>query len=247
LRYFIEISYNGKNYFGWQTQPNQISVQQTIENAVSIILRTKITITGAGRTDTGVHAIQTFAHFDFTEMLPNNFLFKLNQFLPKDIAIASIKNVKSNAHARFNAISRTYTYFIITQKNPFSQETQWQLTHDELDLEKMNQAALFLLEVKDFSSFAKLHSDNKTNLCEVSLAKWEKSKMEYTFTITANRFLRNMVRAIVGTLVEVGKGNINLQEFKDTIQKKDRKFASHTAPAKGLFLYNITYPNEIYL
>ena len=247
MRYFIEIAYKGTNYFGWQTQPNQISVQQTLEKAISTLLRKPISIVGAGRTDTGVHASKSFAHFDTNEPLLDNFLYKINRFLPKDIAILSIINVKPDAHARFDATSRTYSYFITTIKNPFALETKWQLLVDELDIEKMNQAATYLIQVKDFTSFAKLHSDNKTNLCEVNFAYWKEENKELIFTINANRFLRNMVRSIVGTLVEVGKGNISLLEFEEFIQKKDRKFAALTAPAKGLFLSEISYPNDIFL
>ncbi len=247
MRYFIEIAYKGTNYYGWQIQPNEISVQEIIEKALSTILRTKTTIIGAGRTDTGVHAFQLFAHFNVTQTLPQNLLYKLNRFLPKDISILSIKKVTENAHARFDAINRTYTYFICTTKNPFAIETKWQLKSAELDLDTMNLAAAHLIQTKDFSSFAKLHSDNKTNLCEVSFASWIKTKEGYEFKITANRFLRNMVRAIVGTLVEVGQGNLSLLDFEYIIQKKDRKFAAKTAPAEGLFLSQITYPSELFI
>ncbi|MFA9290469.1 MAG: tRNA pseudouridine(38-40) synthase TruA [Solirubrobacteraceae bacterium] len=248
MRYFIEIAYKGTYYNGWQIQPNAKSVQETIEKSISIILSKKITIFGAGRTDTGVHAKQMFAHFDFENFLPENIVYRLNRFLPKDIAILNIKRVKEDAHARFNAYSRTYTYYISTQKNPFSVETKWQIKNQtNLDLIKMNAAASFLIETKDFTSFSKLHSDNKTNFCHVTFAEWSLKENEFIFTITANRFLRNMVRAIVGTLVEVGKNLLTLEDFINFINNKHRNLASYTAPAEGLFLTHILYPKDIFI
>jgi tRNA pseudouridine38-40 synthase len=246
LRYFLEFSYNGKNYFGWQRQPEQISVQEVLEKSISTLLRQKIDLTGAGRTDSGVHALQMFAHFDFEEILPENLLHRLNAFLPKDIAAKKIHQVKEDAHARFDAESRTYFYYVQCGKNAFNFDYKWQIG-SEPDMEKMNKAAEDLLGTKDFSSFAKLHTDVKTHICTVSHAKWEKNNDELKFTITADRFLRNMVRAITGTLLDVGKGKISLEEFNRIIEKKDRSFASGSAPAQGLYLAKVVYPKSIFI
>lgn len=246
MRYFIKLAYNGKNYFGWQIQPNQISIQETLEKSISTLLRTEIKLTGAGRTDTGVHAKTMFAHFDFEENLPTDLTHRLNQFLPKDISIHEIIKVKNNAHARFDALSRTYHYFISFGKDPFIQDFSWQIYHP-INIEKMNQATKFLLGERDFSSFAKIHTDVKTHICEVKSAKWYKTESMFRFEITANRFLRNMVRAIVGTLIEVGKDKISLEEFKEVIEKRDRKFAAGSAPAQGLFLTEVEYPKSIFI
>lgn len=246
MRYFLELAYNGKNYFGWQRQPKQISVQEVLEKALSTLLRQSIEITGAGRTDTGVHARKMFAHFDFDEILPQDLVHRLNSFLPKDIVIYKIHEMKSDAHARFDATDRTYHYFVQQGKDPFNYDFAWQI-HFELDIEKMNEAAEMLLEKKDFSSFAKLHTDVKTHICEVKLAEWTQNNNELKFTITADRFLRNMVRAIVGTLVEVGKGKISLVEFNNIIAQKDRSFAGGSAPAQGLYLVDVVYPKSIFI
>lgn len=246
MRYFIELSYNGKNYFGWQKQPEQISVQEVLEKALSTLLRQTVDITGAGRTDTGVHARQMFAHFDFEEKLPDDLVHRLNSFLPKDIAVYKVRRVNENAHARFDALERTYHYFVRIGKDPFDFDYAWQI-HHELDMEKMNEATGLLIGKKDFSSFAKLHTDVKTHICDVKSARWERSGNELRFTITADRFLRNMVRAVTGTLVDVGKGKINLEEFNSIIAQKDRSFASGSAPAHGLYLARVVYPKSIYL
>ncbi|MDD3772080.1 MAG: tRNA pseudouridine(38-40) synthase TruA [Weeksellaceae bacterium] len=250
LRYFIELSYNGKNFFGWQIQPKEISVQETIEKSLSTLLRQTISIIGAGRTDTGVHARKLFAHFDFDENLPEDLLHRLNSFLPKDIFISRIFPVKPSAHARFDALERTYHYLVQIGKNPFNYNSAWQI-HQDLDIKKMNEAAVFLLGKQDFSSFAKLHTDVKTHICDVKQAVWTKetdwNENEFLkFQITADRFLRNMVRSIVGTLVDVGRNKISIEEFQQIIHQKDRKFASGSAPAQGLYLYNVTYPNSIF-
>lgn len=246
MRYFLEFSYNGKNYFGWQRQPKQISVQEVLENVLSTLLRQTISITGAGRTDTGVHAKQMFAHFDFEDDLPGNLVQRLNSFLPQGIAVLKIHPVKSEAHARFDATDRTYHYFVQIGKNPFNADYAWQI-HSEIDLKKMNEAAQSLIGKKDFSSFAKLHTDVKTHICDIKSVKWERTENELKFTITADRFLRNMVRAITGTLVDVGKGKITLEEFNNIIEQKDRSFASGSAPAQGLYLAEVVYPKSIYL
>lgn len=246
MRYFLELAYNGKNYFGWQRQPKQISVQEVLENSLSTLVRKPMQIVGAGRTDTGVHAKKMFAHFDLDEAIPPDLEKRLNSFLPKDIAIHQIHLVKKDAHARFDAVERTYHYEIAQNKNPFSFDFSWQIWQS-LNIKKMNHAATELLGVKDFSSFAKLHTDVKTHICDVRYAKWEKQDDDLIFTITADRFLRNMVRAIVGTLVEVGKEKIDLEQFKHIIAQKDRSFASGSAPAQGLYLADIVYPNSIFV
>lgn len=245
LRYFIKLAYNGKSYFGWQIQPKQKSVQQTIEESISTILRQEIKLTGAGRTDTGVHSKIMFAHFDFEGQLPEDLVHRMNQFLPKDISIYEILSVKEDAHARFDAVSRTYHYLIRIGKDPFDYDYCWQI-HQPLDIEKMNLAAEFLLGKQDFSSFAKIHTDVKTHICEIKSAVWTVFGDQLRFEITADRFLRNMVRSIVGTLVDVGRKKISLAEFRTIIEKRDRKFASGSAPAHGLYLVDVEYPKSIY-
>lgn len=246
MRYFIKLAYKGKNYFGWQIQPRQKSVQQTVEESISTILRQEIKLVGAGRTDTGVHSKIMFAHFDFDKTLPKDLAHRMNQFLPKDIVIYEILKVKDDAHARFDALSRTYHYLIRIGKDPFDYDYSWQI-HQPLDIEKMNLAAEFLLGKQDFSSFAKIHTDVKTHICDVKLAEWKKTNEGLLFVITADRFLRNMVRSIVGTLVDVGRNKLSLEEFKHIIDKRDRKFASGSAPACGLYLADVEYPNSIFV
>ena len=242
-RYIIRLSYNGTRYFGWQRQPNAISVQEVIEKTLSTVLREEITVVGAGRTDTGVHASFYILHFDITNEIsgPDKLVYQLNSFLPGDIAIQKISKINGEFHARFSAVSRTYKYFICTEKSPFQQETCYQYTVP-LNVKKMNEAAQVLLEFTDFTSFSKLHSDVKTNNCRIFQAEWKMEKNQLVFTIKADRFLRNMVRAIVGTLLEVGKGKLTVDEFRTIIEKKDRSAAGTSAPAQGLFLVDIRYP-----
>ncbi len=244
-RYFLQCSYNGTNYHGWQIQPNAISVQEVLENALSKILRENISVMGAGRTDTGVHASFFILHFDASnsEIDSVKLVYNLNSFLPPDIAVQKLWKVNNEAHARFSAFSRTYKYFISTNKNPFKVETSYRYLK-ELDLNKMNKAAQILFDYKDFTSFSRLHTDVKTNNCKIYLAKWEQENNQLIFTIKADRFLRNMVRAIVGTLLEVGLGKLSVDEFKNIIEIKNRGAASASAPAKGLFLVDIEYPEE---
>jgi len=246
LRYFIKLAYKGKNYFGWQIQPEQESVQEKIEEALSTILRQPQKIIGAGRTDSGVHAKRMFAHFDFENLLPADLVHRLNQYLPKDIAVDEILRVIDAAHARFDAMNRTYHYHIHTSKNPFLTDFSWYL-HQIPEIDKMNTAAKFLIGKQDFSSFAKTHTDVKTHICDVKLAEWKKTNEGLLFVITADRFLRNMVRSIVGTLVDVGRNKLSLEEFKHIIDKRDRKFASGSAPACGLYLADVEYPNSIFV
>nr|WP_303649268.1 tRNA pseudouridine(38-40) synthase TruA [Chryseobacterium edaphi] len=241
MRYFIEFSYNGKNYFGYQIQPKDISVQEELEKALSTILREQIKTTGAGRTDTGVHAKKMFAHFDTEQILSDQLTHKMNSFLPSDISIKKIFPVKDDFHARFDATFRTYEYYISLEKNPFTEDSAWQLWRRNINVDRMNEACKILFEYEDFTSFAKLHTDNKTNLCKIYKAEWEQNGSELKFTISANRFLRNMVRAIVGTIVEVGSGKIQPEDVRKVIENKNRNSAGTSAPAHGLFLVDVGY------
>lgn len=242
LRYFIEFAYNGKNYHGWQSQPNASSVQETLSKAVSVILRSEIELMGAGRTDTGVHAKQMFAHFDTEENLETDFLVaKLNSYLPKDIVIYRIILVSEKAHARFDAVKRTYEYHIHSYKNAFENESSWYV-FQKLDLEKMNKAAKMLFDFEDFQCFSKVNTDVKTYNCKIMEANWQQKGEKLIFTIAADRFLRNMVRAIVGTLVEIGSGKKALEDFKNIIESKDRTQAGTSVPAHGLYLTKVEYP-----
>ena len=244
MRYFVRLSYKGTQYHGWQIQPNAISVQEELEKAFSLKLNQETAITGAGRTDAGVHAKNFIAHFEhskeFKEEEITQLIYQLNSYLGKDIAIHEIYPVDKNLHARFDAKERTYQYFINTKKDPFSDDRSW-YRNGVLDIDKMNQACEILKEYSDFGSFAKLHSDNKTNVCDLMLAKWELKDDLLVFTIKADRFLRNMVRAIVGTLVDVGKHKITLDEFREIVESKDRNQAGLSVPAHALFLVKIDY------
>lgn len=250
-RYFINLSFNGKNYHGWQTQPNAVCIQQILEQSLSLLLKHNVAVTGAGRTDTGVHARYFVAHFDSPtepqKILSPHFTYQFNCILPNDIAVEKMIEVKPDAHARFSAISRTYQYYISISKNPFlNHDFAWFLSKP-LQLSKMNEACQILLEYNDFTSFAKLHSDSFTNNCQIMQAKWKQQKNTLIFTIEANRFLRNMVRSIVGTLVQVGLGQINNEEFRNIIVSKNRSNAGYSVPAKGLYLTDIKYPPEIFI
>ena len=246
MRYFLELSYAGTRYHGWQTQPNAVTVQEIIEKAMSLLLRTHVKITGAGRTDAGVHARQMFAHFDLDiDIVPVDLTYKLNSFLPDDIAIHQIHRVTDEAHARFDAKTRSYQYFINRHKNPFLTGTSWYLAKD-LDVVLMNNAARILLDFKDFKSFSKVHTNVKTFICDIRHAEWQINENQLVFNITADRFLRNMVRAIVGTLVDVGLHKKSLDDFKKIIESRDRSNAGFSVPAKGLFLTEITYPKQIF-
>jgi len=241
-RYYLQLSYKGTRYFGWQRQPNANSVQEVIEKTLSTVLREEIAVIGAGRTDTGVHASFYVLHFDVSVEIQDTekLLYHLNRFLPDDIAIQKIKKVDIDFHARFSAVSRTYKYYISMVKDPFTNETSYQFTVP-LDIEKMNEAAKTLFEYTDFTSFAKLHTDVKTNNCKIFQAEWAQENNQFVFTIKADRFLRNMVRAIVGTLLEVGKGKITVDDFRKIIESKNRGAAGTSAPPQGLFLVDIGY------
>ncbi|MGM5469801.1 tRNA pseudouridine(38-40) synthase TruA [Flavobacteriaceae bacterium LMO-SS05] len=247
MRYFIELSYNGKHYHGWQNQPNAISVQQVLEDTLSVLLQTNIEVVGAGRTDAGVHASQMFAHFDLEQEIDiPNLIYKLNSFLPNDIAVHDIFKVKASAHARFDATSRTYHYKISVSKNVFTSDFTYRLQMP-LDLKKMNEACKILLQFKDFQSFSKSHTDVKTFVCNIKKAKWVEGHNELIFIITADRFLRNMVRAIVGTLINIGLGKIEIEDLITIIKSKNRSEAGYSVPAHGLYLTHITYPDSLKL
>ncbi|MCR4921735.1 MAG: tRNA pseudouridine(38-40) synthase TruA [Bacteroidaceae bacterium] len=264
MRYFITLAYDGTAYHGWQVQPNGISVQERLEGALSTLLRQPVQVVGAGRTDAGVHARCMVAHFDWPstsapcpgeEASPlgkeengmfSNLTYKLNKLLPRDITIYNIVRVREDAHARFSAVSRTYHYYVHLRKDPFLRQYSWQL-YGSLDFARMNEAAAVLCEYDDFTSFSKVNTDVKTNLCHITEARWEMLDDEnrWRFTITANRFLRNMVRAIVGTLVEVGRGRLSVDDFRRVIERRDRCSAGESVPAHGLFLVNVEYDEGI--
>lgn len=246
MRYFIEFSYFGKGYHGWQSQPNAITVQEVLKKAMATLLRTDISLLGAGRTDTGVHAKQMFAHFDVDEPIAvDEFIQRLNSFLPEDIAVHNIVGVKPDAHARFDATVRTYEYWIVQKKNPFYSDAA-HFIWSTLDMEAMNQAATILKEYEDFECFSKSNTDVKTFICQIKEAIWKQETDTLVFTITADRFLRNMVRAIVGTLLEVGLGKKSPEEIRSVIESKDRGKAGVSVPAKGLYLTKVSYPEDIF-
>ena len=253
MRYFISLSYRGSSYCGWQIQVNDPSVQSEVERAFSVYLKSEIKVTGAGRTDTGVHASNYMAHFDSPEPIQiqdySKLIYKINAILPADITLLNIFSVADDAHARFDAVSRTYKYYIHTSKDSFAGDFSYFFPY-KIDLAAMNLAASYLLGEKDFTSMAKLHSDVKTNICNVSEAFWatgsplslDCSDSSYCFTISANRFLRNMVRAIVGSLLDVGRGKLGPESVLEILGQKDRSAAGISAPAHALFLTAIEYP-----
>ncbi len=248
MRYFLELSYDGAAYCGWQRQPAQPTVQRTLENGLSTLLRRPVEVTGAGRTDTGVNASYYVAHLDLPEAIadPTQLRRKLNFLLPPDIAVHSILPVSGEAHARFSAREREYRYFIEPRKNPFTRGGSWQY-YVPLSVDRMNEAAARLLEFDDFTSFAKLNSNNKTNICRILRADWQvEPSGTLRFTIRADRFLRNMVRAIVGTLVDVGRGRYTPDDFAGIVAARDLSRSSGGAPAQGLFLCDIRYPDDLF-
>lgn len=238
----IHLSYDGTAYHGWQVQPHSESVQGELQRALTTLLRKEVEVVGAGRTDTGVHARHMAAHFDWDEELDTTQLaYRLNRILPRDIAIQKIETVDGDMHARFSATARTYHYYIHLRKNPFRSRYSLE-THYELDFEKMNRAAETLLETEDFGAFCKSHSDVKTTICKVTEARWiQQTDDEWYFRITANRFLRNMVRAVVGTLIEVGRGRASIEDFQRIIEGKKRTDAGESMPAHALFLEKVEY------
>ena len=252
MRYFIQLSYDGTGYHGWQVQPNGVSVQEVLQKALSTLLRQPTEVTGAGRTDAGVHASMMVAHFDWPadhegegcEEMPldcTQLTYKLNRLLPPDVAVQAVRPVGPEMHARFSATRRTYHYYIHTRKNPFLRGYSWQV-NVPLDFALMNEAAQVLLEYSDFTSFSKTGTDVKTNICQLTEARWEQLKSgEWRFTVSANRFLRNMVRAIVGTLVEVGRHRMTISQMRHAIEAKDRQRAGESVPGHALYLTNIEY------
>ena len=243
MRYFIWFSYDGTRYHGWQIQPNGVTVQSELQRCLSLLLREEINVVGAGRTDTGVHARQMTAHFDIDElpMSVSDLAHKLNGLLPHDIGVYKVETVNDDMHARFSAVARTYHYYVHTQKNPFLRQYSLEL-HYRLDYGLMNEAGRILTEYEDFGAFCKAGSDVKTTLCKVTHAQWHQtSDTTWYFEITANRFLRNMVRAVVGTLIEVGRGRMSLDEFRQVIEGKKRTQAGESMPAKALFLEKVEY------
>ena len=255
-RYFIHLAYNGANYNGWQTQPGLPTVQETLEKALSTLLRQPVAVVGCGRTDTGVHASDFYAHFTYAPALtgtPSNLegeldcgqlVFKLNNLLPLDIAVFDIFPVADNAHARFDATARTYQYHVSDRRLPFRQGQYCRL-YFKPDIDKMNEAARVLMEYDDFTSFAKLHTQVKTNICHLSHAEWTEEEGGWVFTIRSNRFLRNMVRSVTGTLLDVGRGKLSIEGLREIIERKDRCAAGVSMPACGLFLTKVEYPGEL--
>lgn len=262
MRWFLTLSYRGAPFHGWQRQPNATSVQQTLEEALGRILRTPTEIVGAGRTDTGVNARLMTAHFNSESVFdPDRLVKSLNHLTGPDIVCYDVRPVRPDAHARFDATARTYKYFITREASPFLYPLAWHCP-SRLDIEKMNEAAAILLETEDFTSFSKLHTDVKTNICNVTEARWEELDLSaldsghsplftlqtpLCFTITADRFLRNMVRAVVGTLLDVGRGKLNIQGFRNVIEEKDRCSAGQSVPGHALYLWDIRYPEEIFI
>lgn len=252
MRFFIRFAYDGTAFHGSQRQPNGITVQETMEQAFAMIYREEILLTFAGRTDAGVHAREMYAHFDLTESQSiatnlKNLIFRLNGILPSSIAVHDIYHVTDEAHARFSALHRTYEYHVIDHKDPFLY-TQASRLRCPLDYIAMNEAAQHLIGCQDFSSFCRTHTDVKTTICDLTYAQWtELGNGHAVFTITADRFLRNMVRAVVGTLFLVGQGKMTSEQFADVITKHNRCSAGDSAPAEGLFLTHIEYPKDIYL
>lgn len=248
MRYFIRLSYRGTPFHGWQRQPNALSVQQVVEESLSTVLRTPTVVTGAGRTDAGVNARCMYAHFDTPEEISDvsGLLRGLNRLCGKDIALHEIVRVRDDAHARFDAISRQYRYVVCDEKSPFLYPLSWQAS-SQLDYDAMNRTAELLLRTSDFTSFAKLHSDAKTNICKVTRAEWiHPSEGMHVFIIEADRFLRNMVRAVVGTLVDVGRGKLSTDDVHHIIEAKNRCAAGTSMPGEALYLWDITYPDDIF-
>lgn len=264
MRYFIYLAYDGRNYHGWQVQPNANSIQAELMKVLSLLTGKTTEVIGAGRTDAEVNASMMVAHFDCDENFTQRqsaqpfdewLCHKFNRMLPPDISVMKVVRVNDEAHARFSAISRTYQYHITTKKNAFSRHYSYRYPHP-LDFALMNEAASRLFDYKDFTSFSKLHTDTKTNICKIMQAEWTQKGLgtdglifaehEWVFTIKADRFLRNMVRAIVGTLIEVGRGAMNIEEFCRVIEKKDRQSAGSSVPGNALFLSAIEYPNKVF-
>lgn len=247
MRYFIQLAYDGSAYSGWQIQQNAISVQETLQKALSTLCKEEVLLVGSGRTDTGVHATRQIAHFDIDSVLSaEDLVHKLNSFLPSDLAVHDIYPVKEEAHARFSAISRSYEYHIHQEKNPFLRERSY-FFNPKLNLELMNKAAAVLMEYDDFESFSRVKTEVYTFQCKITRAAWEKKANQLIFHVTANRFLRGMVRALVGTLLEIGQERMSIQQLREIIESKDRRKAGRAVPPQGLYLTTISYPDDIRL
>ena len=248
MRYFIRLSFDGTGFHGWQAQRNAVSVQKILADAISMIVREEVMLTGCGRTDTGVHAHEYLAHMDLSQELNktqrDKLAFKLNSYLGDDVAIQAIFPVRQNAHARFSAVRRTYKYFITRVKNPFLRNYSHYI-YGPIDIDQMNKGADLIMQFSDFTSFTKVDSDSKTRICHINEAGWENDGDLLVFTISADRFLRNMVRAIVGTLLDLGAGKMSLRDLKLVIEAKNRSDAGESVPAGGLFLEHIEYPGDI--
>jgi tRNA pseudouridine38-40 synthase len=246
MRYFLEVAYDGTRFHGWQVQPNALTVQEVLEDCLSKVLRESISTTGSGRTDTGVHASQQFVHFDTEQQLDlQHIVFRLNRILPDDIAVNNLFLVKNEAHARYDAFARTYHYHITLRKNPYKRQYAWYHSRP-LNIDKMNEAAAILLKYEDFTTFSKVKGDTKHYRCEMYIAEWVQEENELLFTIRANRFLRGMVRLIVGTLVDVGRGKLTVEEFEKILASQNRSQSSAAAPSEGLFLAKVEYPESIF-
>ena len=245
-RYFLDFSYDGGAYHGWQIQPNNMTVQQLMTERLALVFGPGFALTGAGRTDAGVHASQMVAHFDVEQPIADlpSMMVKMNSLFPDDIAVRELYQVRPDAHARFDALSRRYQYHFCLKKNPYKRQYSTRL-YSLPDVEAMNWAAALLFEYRDFSSFSKVHTDVKTNNCRIMEAQWQQTGDELIFSIKADRFLRNMVRAIVGTMLEVGRHKMSLEDFRAVIEKKDRCAAGTSAPPQGLFLVAVDYPDDI--
>lgn len=247
-RYFIHLAYNGADFHGWQVQDNAPTVQQKINDALTVLLGEEVNVVGCGRTDTGVHAADFYAHFDFAKNFDpkerTDLVFKLNRFLPNSIVVFEVFPVKPETNARFDALSRTYNYYVSKRKDPFFDDYAYFL-YGDIDIDLMNEAALAMMKYTDFTSFSKLHTQTKTNNCKIEHAEWKEEGHKLIFTIEADRFLRNMVRAIVGTLLDVGRKKITIDEFKQIIERKNRCDAGYSVPAKALFLEKVQYPSNI--
>ncbi|MCG8580944.1 MAG: tRNA pseudouridine(38-40) synthase TruA [Bacteroidales bacterium] len=246
-RYFIELAYNGSMFHGWQIQPNAISVQEVMNDALNKVLRRDVNVVGCGRTDTGVHASYFVAHFDCDTPLADteHLVYKLNRIVGNDVVVYSVQKVDEETHSRFHATARTYHYYLRTEKNPFVKDFSFRPFY-KVDIDKMNEAAKVLFEYVDFTSFSKLHTETKTNNCKILYAKWEPSEDGAVFVIKADRFLRNMVRAIVGTLLEVGRDKITIEQFRKVIEDKDRGKAGTSVPGQALFLVDVEYPEGMF-
>lgn len=243
--FFVHLSYAGAAYHGWQRQPNGVGVQQVLEEKLAVILRQPASITGCGRTDTGVHASTYYAHFSWSGSLPNDLIHRWNSLLPTDIAVHQLYQVPPEAHARFDAIRRGYSYYINTNKNPFRHKQEWLYPMiDSMDYNLIGEAAQMLLRVKDFSTFCKSHHDAKTPICQLSSCRWEKQGTRYVFHVESDRFLRGMVRMIVGMCLQVGSGKISLEEVKDTIDRRAILRRAWSVPADGLYLDLVVYPDQ---